>query len=184
VVVKPPCQGSTVGAHRVLCEADWAPATADALRFGDEALVETYIAGRELTVGIVGDEALPVIEIEAPDGWYDYAAKYTPGLTRYRVPAPLDAAVADRCRRLGLEAYRALGCRSMGRVDFRMDAQGGLYALELNNIPGFTETSLLPKAAQAAGIGFPALCDRILRLAAEPAPPVPVPEGLEYVVRP
>jgi D-alanine-D-alanine ligase len=167
VVVKPPCQGSTIGAHRVFRLAQWHWAFGDAKRYGDAVLVESYIAGRELTVGVIGreGEALPVVEVIAPNGWYDYRAKYTPGLTRYVVPARLDNRVAQRCQRLALAAFRALGCRGLARVDFRMSRRGELFVLELNSIPGFTETSLLPKAAGAAGLGFPDLCDRIVRAA-------------------
>ena len=169
VVIKPPCQGSTIGVHRIRTDAEWAPALQDALRYGDEALVEAFIPGRELTVGIVGEDALPVIEVIAPNGWYDYDAKYGPNRkTEYRTPAPLAPAVAQRCQRLALDVFHALRCRGMARVDFRMAPDGGLYVLELNNIPGFTETSLLPKAAQAAGLGFPELCNRIMEMACLP----------------
>ena len=128
--------------------------------------METYIAGRELTVGIVDGESLPVVEIVAPDGNYDYTAKYTQGRTQYLVPAPLDESVAARCRAIALQTFRALGCRSLARVDFRLSPAGELFVLELNNIPGFTETSLLPKAAAAMRIPFAELCDRIMRTAA------------------
>jgi D-alanine-D-alanine ligase len=165
LVVKPPRQGSTIGIHRVFNEAEWAPACADARRYDEEILAETFIDGRELTVGIVVDRALPVIEIEAPGGWYSYEVKYTKGATRHLVPAPLDAPTAQRCQALALDTFHALGCRSLARVDFRMDPDGQLYVLELNNIPGFTETSLLPEAAAAAGIAFAALCDRIMATA-------------------
>jgi D-alanine-D-alanine ligase len=166
VVVKPPCQGSTIGIHRVMTEEQWSPAFADALRYDGEVLVETFIHGRELTVGVVGTEALPVIEIVAPDGWYDYGAKYVTGQTRYLVPAPIEPAAAAECRQIALRTFAALGCRGFARIDFRMQPDGELFVLELNNIPGFTETSLLPKAAQAAGIGFAELCDRIMSMAA------------------
>ena len=165
VVVKPPCQGSSIGVHRVFQEADWQPALQDALAYGEDALVEAFIAGRELTVGIVGGDALPVVEIVAPGGWYDYTAKYTPGTTEYRVPAPIPEPVASRCQDIALRTFAALGCRGLGRVDLRMAEDGGLFVLELNNIPGFTATSLLPKAAQLAGMDYAKLCDRIVKLA-------------------
>ncbi|MBI2441589.1 MAG: D-alanine--D-alanine ligase [Lentisphaerae bacterium] len=165
VVVKPVRQGSSFGCHKVTAETAWPTALADALRYNHEALVEEYIDGRELTVGIVDKEVLPVIEIRAPDNTYDYRAKYTKGLTEYLVPAPLDAEAAQRCQDLSGRTYQALGTRGMGRVDLRMSSTGAIYVLELNTIPGFTETSLLPKAARAAGISFSALCDRILRTA-------------------
>lgn len=165
VVVKPPCQGSTIGVHRVFEESQWDPAMADAFLYDTEILVETFIPGRELTVGVVGTEALPAIEILAPDGWYDYTAKYSKGGSRHVCPAPLDAPTAARCRELALATFAVLGCRGLGRVDFRLSPEGQLYVLELNNLPGFTETSLLPEAAQAAGIPFPELCARIVEMA-------------------
>ncbi|NQU39182.1 MAG: D-alanine--D-alanine ligase [Lentisphaerae bacterium] len=164
LVVKPACQGSTIGIHCVRREEDWAAACADAQRHG-RSLAERYIPGRELTVGVVGDEALPVGEIVAPDAWYDYEAKYTSGKTRYIFPAELDDATAARCHQLALETFRALDCRGLARVDFRMDRDGDPTVLEINTIPGFTETSLLPKAAAAAGISFPELCAMIVELA-------------------
>jgi D-alanine-D-alanine ligase len=162
LVVKPPRQGSSIGVHRVFHEKDWAPALADALTFGREVLVEQFIPGRELTVGIVGRETLPVIEVLAPDGWYDYTAKYTRGRTEYQVPARMDASLEATCRELALRTFDALGCRGLGRVDIRATPDGHAYVLELNNIPGFTETSLLPKAAACTGLNFSALCDRIM----------------------
>ncbi len=165
VVVKPTRQGSSVGCHRVFREEEWPAALRDALGHG-EALVEAFIPGRELTVGVVGERVLPVIEIRAPDGYYDFRAKYTAGVTEYLCPAPLAPAEAERVGALGGEVFRALDARGLGRVDIRMTPEGGCFVLELNSIPGFTETSLLPKAAAAAGMGFPELCERILNLAA------------------
>ena len=165
VVIKPPCQGSSIGVHRVLNEADWSAAAEDAFKYGPEIIVEAFVPGRELTVGIVGHEALPVVEIRAHDDWYDYKAKYTKGQTEYLVPAPLDEATARRCREIALRTFDALGCRDMGRVDIRMSQRGELLVLELNNIPGFTETSLLPKAAACAGIPFADLCARLMEMA-------------------
>ncbi|MBN1558297.1 MAG: D-alanine--D-alanine ligase [Lentisphaerae bacterium] len=166
VVVKPTRQGSTIGVHRVRRAGDEAAAVRDAFTYGPEVLVERYIAGRELTVGIVGGTALPVLEIVAPEGWYDYGAKYTAGRTAYKVPAPLDDRTAQTCREMALRTFRALNCRGFARVDFRLGEDGCPYVLELNTIPGFTETSLLPKAAAAAGIAFAPLCGRIMELAA------------------
>ena len=144
------------------CLDEWAEALADAFKYGDTVLAEKYIPGRELTVGIVGAQALPVVEIEAPDSWYDYQAKYTKGACCYKVPALLDPDVAAYCRELALRTFRALGCRGLARVDFRLSPQGKPYVLELNSIPGFTETSLLPEIAEAAGIDFRELVRRIL----------------------
>ncbi len=165
VVIKPPCQGSTIGIHRVTHETEWPAAFADALRYDDEVIVEDFIPGRELTCGIVGTQALPVIEIVAPNGWYDFDAKYQKGQSQHRCPAPLDPATARRCQEMAWRTFESLGCRGLGRVDFRLTEAGEVVVLELNNIPGFTETSLLPEAAQAAGIGFAALCARIMELA-------------------
>jgi len=164
-VVKPARQGSSIGCGVVETPGAWAAAYAQAAAHGGDVVVETFIPGRELTVGIVDGEPLPVVEIVAPGGRYDYTAKYTPGVTRYLVPAPLPSAVAAGVRACALDVFRALGASDFGRADFRLDPEGRWYALELNSIPGFTETSLLPKAAAAAGIAFPDLCDRILNLA-------------------
>ena len=165
VVVKPACQGSSIGLHCVRVEADWNAALCDALQHGT-ALVERYVSGRELTVGLLGEAALPVVEVRAPDGWYDYGAKYTAGRTEYVVPAPLLPEQTKRCQDLARRVFQALGCCDLGRVDMRLTPEGKLFVLEMNTIPGFTETSLLPKAAAATGIGFAALCDRIMRRAA------------------
>ena len=165
VVVKPVRQGSSIGLHRVFAESEWAAAFEDALKYDADVLVEQFIDGRELTVGVVGDQVLPVVEIRAPGGFYDYEAKYTKGKTEYLVPAPITAEETKECQSLGLKTFKALNSRGMGRVDVRLTPHGRCYVLELNSIPGFTETSLLPKAARAAGIEFPELCDRILRLA-------------------
>ncbi len=165
VVVKPTVEGSSIGVHRVTDESQWQEALTDALAHGPEVLVERYIEGRELTVGVVGRELLPVIEIEAPGGWYGYDVKYVKGACRYHAPASLDKETSDRCRQIAWRVFEVLGCRGMGRVDFRLAADGTPYVLELNSIPGFTENSLLPKAAAAAGITFPDLCDRIMNMA-------------------
>ncbi len=167
VVVKPTRQGSSVGCHRVREAPEWPAALADALQYGP-ALVEACIEGRELTVGVVGGEVLPVVEICAPGGYYDFDAKYTYrfGKTEYICPAVLDPAVEAGVRAAARGVFEAVGARGMGRVDFRLDGGGRFYALEINTIPGFTETSLLPKAAAAAGLPFDDLCERILNLAA------------------
>ncbi len=165
VVVKPVRQGSSLGVHRVFDEAEWPSAFEESLGYEGQVIVETFIPGRELTVGIVGDQVLPMIEIRAPEGYYDYKAKYTAGVTEYLVPAPVDAGATLLCMDLARRTFNALEGRGMGRVDLRMSDDGRAYVLELNSIPGFTETSLLPKAARAAGIAFPELCERILNMA-------------------
>lgn len=165
-IVKPPREGSSVGLTRVSDVAQWPAALQKVFDLGQEALVEVFVDGRELTVGIVGDQVLPVVEIRAPGGEYDYRAKYTVGLTEYHVPAPLEAEQTRMCQELAWRVFNALGCRGMGRVDLRLAPDGAAFVLEMNTIPGFTETSLLPKAARCAGLEFPQLCERILNLAA------------------
>jgi D-alanine-D-alanine ligase len=162
VVVKPACQGSSIGVHCVRSEIEWDAALADAFEHGDRQLVEKFVAGRELTVGVVGDKALPVIEIVAAGGWYGYDAKYTKGKTEYIVPAEIDDACAAAAQSIALRVFDALSCRGFGRVDFILTDAGELVVLELNTIPGFTETSLLPKAAACAGMKFFELCGAIM----------------------
>jgi len=128
-------------------------------------LVEEYIPGRELTVGVVDGQALPVVEIRPASEWYDFEAKYVTGDTQYVVPAELDVNTAEQLQDITLKTFRCLGAEGFGRVDFRLSPEGNPYVLELNAIPGFTASSLLPKAAQAAGIGFSALCCRIMEMA-------------------
>ena len=165
VMVKPLRQGSSIGLQRVFAEDAWDAAFAEAAAFEGTVLVEEFIEGREITVGIVCDEVLPALEIRAPDGYYDYDAKYTKGRSEYLVPAPIPGNQAEACRRIALEVYRALGCGGLARVDFRIRDDGEPFVLELNTIPGFTETSLLPKAAAAVGVEFPELCHRIMESA-------------------
>lgn len=165
VVVKPPREGSSVGCYLVFDEAEWNTSFEGAAQFSGDALVEEYIPGRELTVGIVGDQVLPVVEIKPAAKWYDFAAKYVSGDTEYRVPAKLDSETAEQLQMIALKTFECLGAEGFGRVDFRLSPEGKPYVLELNAIPGFTATSLLPKAAQAAGIGFSALCCRIMEQA-------------------
>lgn len=168
VVVKPVRQGSSVGVQMVRNEADWPAAFETALSYDDDILVEEYIPGRELTVALIEGEAYPIVEILAPDGNFDYAAKYTAGLTRYETPASLDENCTKRCQKYAEATFRALGCSGMGRVDIRLRPDGEIFVLELNNVPGFTETSLLPKAAAVRGLEFPDLCEKILDLAIGP----------------
>jgi D-alanine-D-alanine ligase len=169
LVVKPPREGSSVGCHLVMNEADWSAAFADTQAFSDQVLVEKYIPGRELTVGIVeqgdGLQVLPVVEIRTAGEWYDFDAKYVTGETEYVVPAKLDADLTDKIQAMALKSFQCLEAEGFGRVDFRLSPEGELFVLELNSIPGFTATSLLPKAARAAGIGFSELCCRIMESA-------------------
>lgn len=165
LVVKPPCEGSSVGCYLVFEEQDWEPAFEGAVRYSGEALVEEFIPGRELTVGVVDGQVLPVVEIKTASLWYDFDAKYVTGETQYVVPADLDEETTARLQSIALQTFDGLGAEGFGRVDFRLTPDGKPYVLELNAIPGFTATSLLPKAAQAAGIGFSELCCRIVELA-------------------
>jgi D-alanine-D-alanine ligase len=162
VVVKPICEGSSVGITIVRTRAALAPALATAFRYDAEALVETYIPGRDLTVGVLDDEALAVVEMRPRGGFYGYGSKYETGATEYLVPAPLTVRQSARTRELALEAHRALGCRGASRVDFRLDERGRPLLIEVNTIPGMTATSLLPKSAAAVGVGFDELVGRIL----------------------
>jgi len=165
LVVKPPREGSSVGCHLVFEEQAWEAAFAEAVRYSGDALVEEYIPGRELTVGVVDGQVLPVVEIKPVSEWYDFNAKYVTGDTQYVVPAGLDAASTQQLQAIALQTFQCLGAEGFGRIDFRLAPDGNPYVLELNAIPGFTATSLLPKAAQAAGIGFSELCCRIMELA-------------------
>ena len=163
LVVKPTCEGSTIGISIVRKKGDLKKALKSALRYGDEVLVEQYISGRELTVGVLGERPLRVVEIVAAGGFYDYRAKYKSGTTRYIVPAKLEQNVERRLQRMAVAAHQALGCRGASRVDFRLRRDGKPFLLEVNTIPGMTETSLLPKAAAAEGMSFEALVEWILR---------------------
>jgi len=168
LVVKPPCDGSSMGVGLVRQDGEWDEALAQARRIDPEGrvLVEAFIAGREWTVGMLGQEPLPVLEICAPDGWFGFTAKYTPGVMHVVFPEdPADRVLAARCQQLAGRAFETVGCRGMGRVDFRITPEGDPYLLEINTVPGFTETSLLPKAAARHGIAFPELCTRILEAA-------------------
>ena len=163
MVIKAPRQGSSVGVHLIHEKEGIAPALADCLIHGAEILVEKLVVGRELTVGILGEQVLPVVEIRPLDGFYDYRNKYTKGATEYLVPAPLTGDENEAVQRVAMAAHRALGLRVYSRVDVLLGTDGPTV-LEINTIPGMTETSLLPKAAEAAGIGFPELCSRIAEL--------------------
>jgi D-alanine-D-alanine ligase len=165
LVVKPSRQGSSVGISIVAGEAELARACEVAGRHDRRLLAERYISGRELTVGILDGRALPVVEVRPKRDFFTYEAKYTTGQTDYFVPAALDKDIESRTKSLALRAHECLGCRDYSRVDLMLSSQGELFVLEVNTIPGFTETSLLPKAARAAGIEFPSLCARLVQLA-------------------
>jgi D-alanine-D-alanine ligase len=166
VVVKPNKQGSTVGLTVVRDALGLDPAIAAAAAFDDEVMVERFVAGRELTVGILDGTALAVGEITPRRSEvFDYASKYQPGGADEVFPADLPPETTRLVQALGLEAHRAVKAGPYSRVDFRLDASGQPWCLEVNTVPGMTSTSLLPQSAHALGIGFPELCDRICRAA-------------------
>ena len=170
VVVKAATQGSSIGVHIVSEEGDLAGAINDAFTYSDNVVIEEFIRGKELTVAIIGDEtyeALPVIEIVPHSGRYDYRSKYTKGCTDYLVPAPLDAVSTAAVQQAAVAAAALLGCRGVARADVMMDQSGNPYVLEINTVPGMTATSLVPKAAAAAGLSFPDLCEKLLLMAAK-----------------
>jgi D-alanine-D-alanine ligase len=166
-VVKPSKQGSTVGLTVVRRGADLDAAIEEAYRYDDEVMIERFVPGREITVPILGDEALPVGEIIVDSEIFDYESKYQPGMADEIFPADLEPRVAAEAQRLALLAHRALKLSNFSRVDFRVDAGGGLWCLEANTLPGMTAASLFPKGAKAAGVEFGRVCERICELAIE-----------------
>lgn len=165
LVLKAPRQGSSIGVEIVM-KAEDLPGALERVRvFGPRMVAEKFIAGRECTVGFLGNEPLPVIEIVPAAGVYDYDAKYQRGDTQYVCPAPFSEELTAKITAVARAAYALLGGRHLGRVDFRVTDGGDLCILELNPLPGFTATSLLPKAAAVAGISFEVLCSRILEQA-------------------
>ena len=167
VVVKPASHGSSIGLSIVDRKEELSAAIEIAFRYDERILVEEYIRGREITVGILDEQALPVIEIMPHKRFFDYEAKYKAGLTEYIVPAVLASEVVTEAQRAGITAHRSLGCFGCSRVDMLLDEKNRPFVLELNSIPGLTPTSLLPKAAKAAGIDFFQLCVTLIKLAYE-----------------
>ncbi|HKO30893.1 MAG TPA: D-alanine--D-alanine ligase [Nitrospiraceae bacterium] len=170
IVVKPASQGSTIGVTIVRKPVQWHDALVLAHRYDEDAMVEAYIPGHEVTVSIIGRNhasplVLPAVEIVAPGGFYDFAAKYEKKTTQYLCPAPLTAAVIRQIRTLALRSYEVLGCEGAARVDFRITPHGRPVVLEINTAPGMTETSLLPMAAAQAEIDYDELTERILESA-------------------
>jgi D-alanine-D-alanine ligase len=165
LVVKPSKQGSTVGLTVVKDPADYEAAVELASRYDDEVMVERFVPGRELTVGILDGKALAVGEIIPRHEIFDYECKYTPGMSEEIFPADLPAPVARECQRLAVRAHEALKLGGYSRVDFRLTPGGEAFCLEVNTLPGMTATSLLPQSARAVGIEFPDLCERICRTA-------------------
>jgi len=166
IVVKPVLEGSSIGL--TICEKkkELKKAVNLAFSYGDRVILERYIPGSEITVGIFDGKALPVIQIVPKRSFYDYKAKYTSGLTEYLVPAPISRKVYKLAQRIALLAHKGLGCKAFSRVDMIYGDDGQVRVLELNSIPGLTPLSLLPKAAEANGISFEQLCTRLVKLAA------------------
>jgi len=166
VVVKPSKQGSTVGLTVVKVAGDLPAAIRTAFDHDDEVMLETFVPGRELTVGILGDVVMPVGEIIPKHELYDYECKYTPGMAEEIFPAAIPDDVRDAAQRQAMAAYRALKLAGCARIDFRLHPTDGLFCLEANTLPGMTGTSLVPQAAAAMGMDFPTLCERIALAAA------------------
>jgi D-alanine-D-alanine ligase len=165
VVVKPSKQGSTVGLSVVKKRADLAPAIEEASKYDDEVMIERFVPGRELTVGVLGDIALPVGEIISKHEIYDYECKYTAGMATEEFPAKISPEATERIQQQALAAFKALKLGGCARIDFRLTSEGEFYCLEANTLPGMTQFSLIPQGAAAMGISFPELCERIVRLA-------------------
>lgn len=166
-VLKPVSEGSSVGVCIVKEVGDLTKAKEESLASGRRMMVEDYIPGREVTVGILGDHALPVVEVRTKNGFFDYTNKYTEGRTEHFCPADFPEAKTLEIQAAALAAHRALGCEVYSRVDVMVPAEGSVQVLEVNTIPGMTAVSLLPDAARAAGMSFNELCDRILKLSLE-----------------
>ncbi len=170
-VVKPANEGSAIGVTIAHDPAELPGAIGLAFKYDRHVLVERFVAGVEVTVGILGNDhpiALPTLEIVPEHEFYDYESKYLPGMSRHIIPARISDAARAECERLAAQAHMALGCRGMSRSDLIVTEGGACLLLETNTIPGMTETSLLPDAARAAGIEFPHLCERLVELAVEP----------------
>lgn len=167
-IVKPSREGSSIGLSLVRSPDQLGAALDLAHRYDREVMIERFIPGRELTVGIIGANALPVGEIIPKHDLFDYECKYTPGMADEIFPADIPADLSSRLQEAALKVHRALKLSGYSRVDFRLDASGGIFCLEANTLPGMTSNSLIPKAARAAGISFPELCETICRLALSP----------------
>jgi D-alanine-D-alanine ligase len=165
VVVKPPREGSSIGVSLVKDIKDLPAALNLAWQYAPDVIVEKFIKGRELTVGILGQEALPVVEISYADEFFNFSAKYQTKTTNYTVPAQLSTCLSQEIRQTALQVHNALGCEDLSRIDFMLGNDGRAYVLEVNTIPGFTSSSLLPKAALCNGITFNQLCVKLVELA-------------------
>jgi len=162
-VVKPATEGSSVGVSIVKSETGFKQAVETAFSYSSRAIVEKYIEGKEIHIGILNDKVLGGVEVKPSLEFYNYEAKYTPGLTEYILPPEIDSRAYERTKAAAISAHIALGCKGATRVDLRLDIEGNPYVLEVNTIPGMTETSLLPKIASLAGFDFPALIEEIIK---------------------
>jgi len=170
LMVKPSRQGSTIGMSKVTSAGDLIAAVEEALKYDSQVLIERFVPGTEITVGVLGNrrpEPLPIIEIVPAKGFYDYEAKYNPGATEEIIPARISKAAEDKAIEAAIRSHKAIGCRGMSRVDLIVKTDDEVVVLEVNTIPGMTPTSLLPTAAKAAGIDFPELLDRLIKYALE-----------------
>jgi D-alanine-D-alanine ligase len=169
-VVKPACEGSAIGVHIVHDPSELPDAIVEAFTHDDRVLVEKFVEGTEVTVGVLGNDepfALPTLEIVPVHEFYDYESKYVPGMSQHLIPANVPEPARLTCQAESIAAHRALGCRGMSRTDTIVTPDGDVFVLETNTIPGMTATSLLPDAAKAAGIEFPDLCERLVLYALE-----------------
>jgi D-alanine-D-alanine ligase len=162
-IVKPNDSGSTIGLSKCKDESEIESAIIEAFKYSSKILIEEFIPGRELTVAVIDNKTYPVLEIIPHSGFYDYESKYTPGMTDYIVPADISDELSEHLQKQALLAFKALGCKTYSRVDFRVNEKNEAYVLEVNNLPGMTSTSLVPKMAKCEGLSFNELIDIILK---------------------
>ncbi|MBI3592168.1 MAG: ATP-grasp domain-containing protein, partial [Nitrospirae bacterium] len=163
-VVKPATEGSSIGVTIVKSEAEIGDALRDAFAYGQRIIVERYIKGKEIQIGILGQKVLGGVEVRPSQEFYSFEAKYTPGLTQYILPPEVDDSAYEALKMMALKAHNSLGCKGATRVDFILDESNNPYLLEVNTIPGMTETSLLPKIARLSDMEFPDLIEEIIEL--------------------
>lgn len=164
-VIKPATEGSSIGVNIIKTPEDILKAARAAFQYGDRIIAEKYTKGKEIQIGLLGDRILGGVEVRPSLEFYSYKAKYTAGLTQYILPPEVDADIYEKLKITGLQAHKALGCEGATRVDLILDEAGNIYVLEVNTIPGMTETSLLPKIAALAGLDFTSLVEKMLELA-------------------
>lgn len=163
-VVKPANEGSSIGVNIVKDDREFQSAINEAFKYGNRVIIEKFIEGKEIHIGVLGDKVLGGVEVRPKKGFYSYEAKYTKGLTEYILPPEIDESLYEKLKELGLKAHRALDCKGATRIDMIVDQNGNPYVLEVNTIPGMTETSLLPKIASLAGYDFKSLVREILEI--------------------